>query len=420
MRQAWYTCALLARLSTFIQDLRVVWLLAGMTAFPVHADIGPAFTGISAAANDATSTFWSPAGITRLKQPELLVQGLLVRAESRFGVDQSNVSGGDADTDNKNLLVPAVYYVHPVNDRFSMGASLTVPSGMGFDYGKDWSGRYYTEESDLTFVSLAGTLGYRLSEQWSVGGGPIMLYTDSLTKARINNIGDGRKDGRIKLEEDGVGFGWQLGLLYEISNTARVGATYRSEIDPDLSGKPKFNGEGPLLKAGLKALGVLDKHIDVDFKVPEMAQLGYYQEFMDKWSFTLDGMWINTSAFGINHVSVSGNKVSLKGNFKDAWMFTAGVKYRYRPDLAFSVGALHVSSPATDNKRIIALPLDRVNAFGAGVEWHWKDLLIHTNLNYADLGDGNLEQNGALTGRVKGSFNHNRAVILDMQVVKRF
>jgi long-chain fatty acid transport protein len=408
------------RVSTYTLNLRAGWLLAGMTAFTVQADIGPAFTGITAAANDATSTFWSPAGITRLKKPELLVQGMFVRAESKFGVDQSNIGGGDADSDNRYLLVPAVYYVHPVNDRFSMGASLTVPSGMGNDYGKDWSGRYLSEESDLTFVSLAGTLGYRLSEQWSVGGGPIMMYTDSMTKARINNIGDGRNDGRIKLEEDGVGFGWQLGLLYEFSDTARVGATYRSEIDPDLSGKPRIHGEGPLLKDALKALGVLDKHIDVDFKVPAMAQLGYYQEFMDKWSFTLDGMWLNTSAFGINHVSVSGTQVSFNGDFKDAWMFTAGMKYRYRPDLAFSVGGLHMSSPVSDNKRNIALPLDRINVIGAGVEWHWKDLLIHTNLNYADLGDGNLDQKGGLAGRIKGSFERNHAVILDMQLVKRF
>ena len=64
-------------------------------------------------------------------------------------------------------------------------------------------------------------MGYRLSDHWSVGGGPIMMYTDSMTKARINNIGS--TDGRIKLEEDGVGFGWQLGLLYELNEDTRIG-----------------------------------------------------------------------------------------------------------------------------------------------------------------------------------------------------
>ena len=48
-----------------------------------------------------------------------------------------------------------------------------------------------------------------------------MMYTDSMTQARINNIGS--TDGRIKLEEDGVGFGWQLGLLYELNEDTRIG-----------------------------------------------------------------------------------------------------------------------------------------------------------------------------------------------------
>ena len=52
-------------------------------------------------------------------------------------------------------------------------------------------------------------MGYRFNDQWSIGGGPMMIYTDSLSKACVNDF-DG-PDGRIKLEEDGVGFGWQAG-----------------------------------------------------------------------------------------------------------------------------------------------------------------------------------------------------------------
>ena len=43
-----------------------------------------------------------------------------------------------------------------------------------------------------------------------------------------------------------------------------------------------------------------------------------------------------------------------------------------------------------------------------------------TALDYADLGDGHLDQSDGLAGHVRGSFKRNHAVILDMQVVKRF
>jgi long-chain fatty acid transport protein len=394
------------------------WLLACLLASAAQADVGPGFSALTARADDASTVFWSPAGITRLDKPELMTQAALVAMESKFNVKESNVNGGNADYDSRILLVPGFYYAHPLNERWSTGVSLTIPSGIGNLYGNSWSGRYLAEEADLTFVSLAGTVGYKLTDRWSIGGGPMLMYADSITKARINN--PVRADGKMKLEEDGIGFGWQLGLLYDISNTARLGAVYRAEIDPDLSGKPKFDNIDPILQDALQALGLLNNDIDVDFVVPQMAQLGYYQEFMDDWSFTVDAIWIDTSEFGIEHVSVGAESVSVPGKFRDSWVFSAGLRYQYRPDLAFSVGGVHMSSPASNHKRIIGLPLDRIIAVGAGVEWQWKGYEIHSNLNYADFGDGKLDQDGGPAGRIKGSFDYNHAVILDMQIIKKF
>jgi long-chain fatty acid transport protein len=398
--------------------LRVGALLACLLASAAQADVGPGFSALTARADDASTVFWSPAGITRLERPELMVEAALVAMESKFHVKESNVNGGDADYDFRILAVPGFFYAHPLNERWSAGVSLTVPSGIGNLYGKTWSGRYLAEEADLTFVSLAGTVGYKLTDRWSIGGGPMMLYADSMTRARINN--PVRGDGKIKLEEDGVGFGWQLGLLYDISNTARLGAVYRAEIDPDLSGKPKFDNLDPILQDALQALGLLNNDIDIDFVVPQMAQVGYYQEFMDDWSFTVDAIWVDMSEFGIEHVSVGADSASIPGQFRDSWAFSAGLRYQYRPDLAFSVGGVHMSSPASNSKRSIGLPLDRIIAVGAGVEWQWKGYEIHSNLNYADFGDGKLDQDGGPAGRIKGSFDYNHAVILDMQVIKEF
>lgn len=56
----------------------ILWLklFIGFLLFPSFAvaEIGPALSGLTASANDATSVFFSPAGITRLKRPEIVVQ----------------------------------------------------------------------------------------------------------------------------------------------------------------------------------------------------------------------------------------------------------------------------------------------------------------------------------------------------------
>ena len=44
------------------------------------------------------------------------------------------------------------------------------------------------EYSELAFLSLTGTLGCELTNQWPIGGGPIFMYTDSTSQARINNL----------------------------------------------------------------------------------------------------------------------------------------------------------------------------------------------------------------------------------------
>jgi long-subunit fatty acid transport protein len=179
-----------------------------------------------------------------------------------------------------------------------------------------------------------------------------------------------------------------------------------------------------VLDGVLNATGLKDQNIDVKFKVPEQLQLGYYQKFKKDWSFTADAMWVNMSAFGINHVSVNSDmtsaKLSVDGSFRDMYIFTTGLRYQYRPDLALSVGGAYATSPTSDGRRTIALPLDRVIAVGGGVEWQWKGFAIHHNLNYADLGDGDLDQDNGLAGRVKGSFDSNYAVVLDNQIIKRF
>ena len=423
MSQLFLTRTLPAPLKVLGLSLRVSWLLlAGLSAFAVQADLGPALSGLTARGSDASSVYWSPAAITRLDEPELMTQMILARTESRFRVDESNISGGNADNDSTFLVIPAIYYAHPINQRWRVGASLNVPSGFGNSYGKTWSGRYLAEDSELAFVSLAATLAYKLDDHWSIGGGPVMMYTDSTSKARINNIGD--RDGRIKLEEDGVGFGWQLGLMYEMNEATRIAAVYRAEIDPDLSGRPKFENLGPLLESGLDALGLLNQNVDVKFKVPAQVQAGFYQAFRDDWSFTLDALWINMSAFGVNHVSINSDKdsakISVNGDFRDTWLFSTGVRYQYRPELAFSLGGMYMTSPTSDARRTLALPLDRAIAVGAGVEWQWKGFMIRNNLNYAHFGDGNLDQDNGLAGRVKGSFDKNYAVILDTQLIKRF
>jgi long-chain fatty acid transport protein len=384
-------------------------------------DIGPALSGFTGSANDATSVFFSPAGITRLDRPEVVVQNAFVYEESKFDVDNATLGGGDGDNDQQIAVIPGLFYVHPYSERLSFGLSVNVPSGIGYDFGKQWSGRYHATETSLAFVAGTGVVAYKVTDSLSLAAGPYMMYVDSVSEARVNNLLPGKSDGKVKLEEDGADIGFTLGAMYQFTDSTRIGATYRSELKPDLDGTPTFHSLDPLLRETLAAADLLGTEVDVDFTIPAQLQLGFYTEFADRWSMTGDLIWLDMSEFGVTHVKVEQDSISVQTTFRDMWVMTTGLRYAYGENRAVSVGGLYATSPIKDSKRDIGLPLDRVIGGGVGYEMPFFSFLCRLNLNYFDLGDGDVSQEGGpLTGAFEGSFSKNWAVMLDLQFRKIF
>ena len=83
--------------------------------------LGTAFAGTAAAADDATTVFFNPAGMTALSQPEGVISTSGIDIGSEFRNDSSmpafaqplGGNGGDAGDWN---FVPAAYFALPVGD----------------------------------------------------------------------------------------------------------------------------------------------------------------------------------------------------------------------------------------------------------------------------------------------------------------
>ena len=75
------------------------------------------------------------------------------------------------------IIIPSVYYVRQLNDDWHVGASLTVPSGFGSDYGGQWSGRYQTVDFSLVYIALTPAVSYRITDKFSVGASLGINYT---------------------------------------------------------------------------------------------------------------------------------------------------------------------------------------------------------------------------------------------------
>ena len=210
--------------------------------------MGVAGAGTNAVARDASTSFHNPAGMTRIKGKEFMGTGGFIYSTVKFDPDADTpIAGGNGGDAGGPAPVLGGFYVHSLNDRWKLGASLVSISGALLDYDDDWAGRYLNTDVTLLTLTFYPSVAYRVNNWLSLGGGPQIMYADLELKAKAPPpIGN----GEVKIDGDDVAFGFGLGALIELSERTRFGISYQSEIEPEFSGDVKFSGGAVNADAG--------------------------------------------------------------------------------------------------------------------------------------------------------------------------
>src|SRR5262245_61729713 len=137
--------------------------------------IGNAFAGGAAIAEDASTVWYNPAGMTRLDRPQLVVGGSYIRPTFTANVLSASsaigpIAGGGGDG-GVPAFVPNLYATFPVSARFAVGAAINAPFGLVTDYPNGWAGRYYTLRSDIKTVNINLAAAFKINDAFSVGLG---------------------------------------------------------------------------------------------------------------------------------------------------------------------------------------------------------------------------------------------------------
>lgn len=389
-------------------------MVASLLVSPAMAG-SAAFSGISASANSAETASNNPAGMTRLQVPASSVNLSLVNGFGEFKVDQGqSSSGGNPDNEFSPILIPQAYYVHPLNEQLTAGISLTVPSGFGSDYGSDWAGRYYTDSYSLIYVAITPAAAWRINEQWSVGASLGINYTSSKSEVALNTLG-ARPDGQLSAELDGIGSSFGISALWEMSERTRFGLVYSAESTTEIDGDLKFRNPGPVI-GGLLDRGLLPRDLEVEQVMPQRIIGGVYHQLDDSAFITVDLAWIEFSEFGVSSVSLGDARIEIEdGNFNNIWAGTIGYGFPVSNGRQYSIGAFYLQKPVDDDKRTLALPLDRIWGVGAGVSFlRANGHSLDVNLNLADYGKAPVDTGRSLLrGRVVGETDNPYAVVIN-------
>ena len=386
-------------------------------------DVGTASAGRAALANDASTAFGNPAGMTRLGSQLLFgLQPLIVTTQFDVG-SGTTVSGTNGGNAGSFLPAGGVYGVYSLRDDLKIGCALNSYVGGALNYETNWVGRYIVTEAQLLTFNLNPVIAYRALPWLSLGIGFSVQWAKLKNELAINNVAEGLPDGNMKYQDTNFGFGGNLGALFEIDPQTRLGITYRSQVDQGFSDVPSFGQLGPGLETILRQSGVLNASLGVDITIPQEVMLSVYRDITDDLAVMANFNWQNWSQFGDVGVSLSTEpprSKALSANFNDTFQGAIGAHYRLGEPTMLLLGFAYDSSPASESNRSPTLPLDQQLRFAAGIQYDINDqYTVGAGYEFASLGKDRIDV-ARPSGTVQGDYQTNSLNVFNFTVQRRF
>jgi len=376
-------------------------------------DVALAGAGWAARAQDASTLFKNPAGMSRLEGNQFQ-GGLQALYFQSGGFSGTNTPYGGNGGGNPVGVLPAAsgFYVHSLGKEFKVGLGMFSNFGLSEKFDQGFVGRYYVKEATLVGMTFAPVASYQANEYISIGGGPNVMVAYMKSTANINNrfpAPGTAADGQLEVKDTAVGVGGQFGVLIEPKKGTRVGVTYYSPIKLNFSDRPTFSNLGTI-GSTLQSRGLLNRNLDLDVTVPQHVILSGYHELSDRWAVMGDFGWENWSRFGEVDVAVTGGQtnpsLTTKSKYDDTYHVGIGSQYRLNPEWLLNGGFAYDSSMVSNANRSLALPTGATYKFGLGANW-LKSPKVKLGFSYelAYMGDLSISQNrGQLAGQVTGEF----------------
>tara|TARA_B110000211_G_scaffold105994_3_gene123135 strand:+ start:3277 stop:4644 length:1368 start_codon:yes stop_codon:yes gene_type:complete len=373
--------------------------------------LGDAFSGGAAQADDASTAFYNPAGLTRLQQKQLTINLSAISVSSEF--EGSSTTLGGAPVTGKDVsaeafdVLPSIYFSSPMSENLVFGAYLNAPYATGTDFGKNSMGRYFATESSITGIDFGTALGFKVSDNLSFGISMIMQYLSATVAQNVNmsalcfgaeaqgelgpytcnglgitneSLGKTTNDSPFEMKGDDLNIGFTAGMLYEFSPESRIGLHYKNRISHDLQGNATLEVPTSAETFGSLA-GIIDTKAkgSATIETPSQANLSFYQG-MGKFSLQADVQWTQWSSFETLSIKsdddvITGVASPQSYDWVESYRYAIGGSYQMTPALTLRSGLALDQTPIKDDQTKVDFAFDDYQAISFGLTYDMnKDL----------------------------------------------
>ena len=453
------------------RNLRRLGGLATMALIPLGAQgggfaliensasgMGNAFAGGSAIADDASTLAFNPAGMSRLRGNQLVAAGHYVSPTATYsdngstdGLNPSNPLVGSEVDGGVDAIILNLYTVSELNDKWHLGMAVHAPFGMTTEYDDDWVGRYHALTSALTTINFTPSVAYQHSDKLAVGFGLTAQYLDvklssavdfgalcatqeltaHLPTGTCNTMGlvPQQSDGYADITGSNWSLGWNAGLLYSLSETQRLGLSYRSAVTQDVAGKADFTVPGEALPLIASSGAFVDTDAGAKVTLPASASISYWQQLDPKMAIMADATWTNWAVFEelrIQYTNPNQPDSVTTENWQNSWRVALGMNYTLDDTVMLRAGlALDQAVISDERYRTPRIPDGERRWLSFGARYKISDETV-LNAGYSHLFIDELEMNNTLESSIptlqstlKGSYEAS-VNIFSLQLTRNF
>jgi long-chain fatty acid transport protein len=397
--------------------------------------IGNAGAGSAAVAENASTIFYNPAGMTQLQEREFSLGGSLVRTSfqfsnngSRVGVLQPTGDGGDGGGWS---FVPNAYLSWQVAPDWYVGLGIGAPFGLKTEYDTPWKGGAHSNSFEIKTININPSVAWRANEWLSLGAGVSWQKVDAEYKRVAAVSTAGLAGSKVTLNLDDDAWGWNVGALFTVSPATKIGVSYRSTVSYKTTGDISLSSNGTAAaNATVFALTTAGaaSNASASIKMPDTFILSATHKLNDQWELLGDISWTGWSS--IPKVDIMRTSGPLSANpatrtaqtldtaFDDAWRFAIGANYKIDDAWKLRMGLAYDQTPVPNAEhRLTSLPDNNRTWFSVGGQWkpnktsaldlglaylYLKDAAINNNQIPVPLNAQTASQN---RGLVKGSYD---------------
>ena len=371
--------------------------------------LGRAYAGEAAIADNASVVATNPALMSLFKTNQFSVGGVYVDSKIHMGGPVTvtsplnrtpkNPTGtlatGSAHYNNvvPGSLIPNMYFVAPINDKFAIGGGMNVNFGLKSEYSNTYDAGVFGGTTDLSAINLNLSGSYKVTQGLSAGFGLNAIYAKAEVQRRAGILSDAAKNPDVMtvmlpnlkkmglstlnntaaslkrlraLEKDSTithlqdknawGFGWNAGLMYEFNENNRVGLAYHSKVDIDFE-------DDAAIGNGRTGPGGLTLHL------PDYLELSGFHQVTDNLALHYSYKFTHWSRFKELHATFDDGELAFHKDekYRSNSRYALGATYNVNDKLTLRAGIAYDEAAALTEHASASIPdTDRMwYSFGA-------------------------------------------------------